>query len=211
MKIYLVRHGRQCSPFCNVDVALSEAGVEQAKRLADRLAKEAPVQRVYASALQRAEQTAQIIAERLGVPADTGHAEWNEIDFGELTGHSDAEIAELYGDFMKQRAAMTEDLTFPGGECGRQVWERAYPLLCEVAKTGADKIVIVTHGGVIRSLVAGILKMEQKHKLRIVKSLENTSITELQYNQSHGEFTVERVNDYAHLEDAPYLLRKYFV
>ena len=93
MRIYLVRHGRQSSPLCNVDVDLAPEGVEQARRLAERLMKEEAVDAVYASGLLRAEQTARIIAERLGLQADTGHAEWNEIDFGELTGHSDAEIA----------------------------------------------------------------------------------------------------------------------
>ncbi|MBQ9120059.1 MAG: histidine phosphatase family protein [Lachnospiraceae bacterium] len=210
MQIYLVRHGRQSSPLCNVNVDLAPEGVEQAKRLAKRLTRLETIDAVYASALLRAEQTAEILADGLGVSADTGHAELNEIDFGELTGHSDAEIAELYGDFMKQRAAMTEDIPFPGGECGKEVWERAYPFLQKLVKSGAERVVVVTHGGVIRSLVAGILKMEQKHKLKIVKSLENTSITELKYNQASDEFTVERINDYAHLEETPHLLRKYF-
>lgn len=210
MRIYLVRHGRQSSPLCNVDVDLAPEGRMQAKRLAERLAKEEKIDAVYSSAFLRAEQTAEIIAKRLGIVADTGHAELNEIDFGDLTGHSDEEIAALYGDFMKRRAAMTEDLAFPGGECGSEVWERAYPFLCQVAKTQAETAVIVTHGGVIRSLVAGILGMEQKNKLKIAKTLENTSITEVKYNQQSAAFTVERVNDYAHLEDAPLLLRKYF-
>lgn len=31
MKLYLIRHGRQCDKRCNVDVSLSEEGIRQAK------------------------------------------------------------------------------------------------------------------------------------------------------------------------------------
>ena len=37
MRILLIRHGRQNSPLCNVDVPLSEAGRAQAALLGERL------------------------------------------------------------------------------------------------------------------------------------------------------------------------------
>lgn len=37
MKLYLIRHGRQCSKLCNVDVDLSEEGYRQASLLGERL------------------------------------------------------------------------------------------------------------------------------------------------------------------------------
>ena len=37
MKIFLIRHGRQCSKLCNVDVDLSEEGYRQADRKSTRL------------------------------------------------------------------------------------------------------------------------------------------------------------------------------
>ena len=36
MRIYLVRHARQCSPLCNVNVELAPEGVQQAELLAAR-------------------------------------------------------------------------------------------------------------------------------------------------------------------------------
>ena len=36
MRIYLIRHGRQNSPLCNVNVPLSDAGKRQAELLGER-------------------------------------------------------------------------------------------------------------------------------------------------------------------------------
>ena len=58
MKIFLIRHGRQCSKLCNVDVDLSEEGYRQASLLGERLFHE-NIQVVYSSNLLRAVETAQ--------------------------------------------------------------------------------------------------------------------------------------------------------
>ncbi len=131
----------------------------------------------------------------------------NEIEFGELTGLSDREIDTRYGAFMEQRRALLADLAFPGGECGADVFARAYPFLLKVAESGREHAVIVTHGGTIRALLAGVLHMEQRYRLTLTKTLENTSVTILEYNRQRNWFTVETVNDYAHLTGYPDLLR----
>ena len=53
MRIYLIRHGRQNSPLCNVDVPLSDAGRRQAELLGERLKKES-IDAVWSSDLIRA-------------------------------------------------------------------------------------------------------------------------------------------------------------
>ena len=52
IRIYLIRHGRQNSPLCNVDVPLEEAGFRQAKLVAKRL-KLYDIQALYSSNLIR--------------------------------------------------------------------------------------------------------------------------------------------------------------
>ena len=64
MKLYLIRHGRQDSPLCNVDVPLCEAGCRQAQLLGKRL-EQYQIDALYSSALIRAVQTAEIINEHL--------------------------------------------------------------------------------------------------------------------------------------------------
>lgn len=53
MRILLIRHGRQNSPLCNVDVPLSEAGRAQAALLGERLKHEG-IDAVWSSGLCRA-------------------------------------------------------------------------------------------------------------------------------------------------------------
>lgn len=207
MRIYLVRHARQSSPLCNVDVALAPEGVQQAELLAVRMKTWNFIDAIYSSALLRAVQTAKILGETLGIKPHPGDAAVNEIEFGELTGLSDREIDTRYGEFMEQRRALLADLAFPGGECGADVFARAYPFLLKVAESGQEHAVIVTHGGTIRALLAGILHMEQRYRLALTKTLENTSVTILEYSRQRNWFTVETVNDYAHLTGYPDLLR----
>ena len=58
MRLYLIRHGRQCSQLCNVNVDLALEGFRQAELLGERLAGE-KIEAVYSSHLLRAFQTAE--------------------------------------------------------------------------------------------------------------------------------------------------------
>lgn len=211
MKLYLVRHGRQESPLCNVDVGLAPEGIRQAELVAERLKKTNSIDAVYSSSLKRAVQTARIIGRTLEIEPKPGIQALNEIDFGDLTGLTDQQINERYGTLMERRRNFEADLPFPGGECGAQVFARAYPCLLNIAQSGAEHAVCVTHGGTIRSVVAGILRLDQKYRLAIARTLENSSITILEYNRKKQNFTVETVNDYAHLSGYAELYRSAIV
>lgn len=67
-------------------VALSAAGRAQADRVARRLSRE-PVHRVFASPIQRAQETAAPVATAFGLPVETEPA-LEEIDFGSWAGQS---------------------------------------------------------------------------------------------------------------------------
>ena len=60
MKLYLIRHGRQNSRLCNVNVDLCEEGYRQAALLGERLFPK-KIQAVYSSDLLRAVETAQAL------------------------------------------------------------------------------------------------------------------------------------------------------
>ena len=66
MNIYLIRHGRQNSRLCNVDVELAKEGREQADLLGKRLEKY-DIDAVYSSQLIRAKETADIINSHLNI------------------------------------------------------------------------------------------------------------------------------------------------
>lgn len=217
MRIYLIRHGRQDSRLCNVDVPLSRAGVKQAVLAAKRLAGY-PLDRIYASDLIRARQTAKIIREQSlqagrELPEVEVRPGLREIDFGDWTGLSDAEITERYSGFKEERDCLVgdRDLGFPNGEDGEMVWKRAEPVLEEMIALGEKNLAVVSHGGTIRVILAALFGRGQADRLRYVVNMENTAITELYYKEESHRFYLERVNDYAHLERHEELLRKNWI
>lgn len=204
--IFLIRHGRQCSKRCNVDVELDAVGRYQAE-LAGRRLQTYGLQKLYASELLRAKETAKIIGTYLEMDYEVLPA-IQEIDFGELTGRTNKEIHKLYEDFWRERSRHREDLAYPGGgECGADVAERVMPQLFKLCGRPEERIAVVTHGGVIRSVCAQILGTGQKNKLKFGIDMENTSLTHLIYDEDRAFFFLERFNDFAHLEGHPELLR----
>lgn len=205
--LFLIRHGRQCSKRCNVDVSLDETGRRQAGLLGERL-RSYGIEKVYSSDLLRARETAQIIQKIIAVPYEV-IPDIEEIDFGGFTGKTDEEIRAEYADFCEQRSLHQEDISYPeGGECGADVAGRAMPQLQKLCRQKENRIAIVTHGGVIRSVCTFIMQMEQRHKLKFAIDMENTSITHLIFDEKRAIFFLERFNDFAHLEGHEELLRK---
>ena len=156
MNIYLIRHGRQNSRLCNVDVELSKEGREQAHLLGKRLEKY-DIEAVYSSQLIRAKETADIINTHLNKPRIIDER-WQEANFGGMTGLSNEEMKEKYGDYLEKRAKMIEDIPYPdGGENCRMVFERSFEALKNLTKEPYKNVCVVTHGGVLRALITGII------------------------------------------------------
>lgn len=204
MRLILIRHGRQSSPLCNVNVDLSEVGKQQARLLASRLKGFTP-DRIYTSGLIRAKQTAEIL---FGANASfLERDELNEISFGDMTGEADSRNAVLFPEYFASKKRKEDNLRMPGGECPTEVFERAAQVVKEAVASGAETVVFVTHGGVIRALTAGLLGLGAGQMLRIADSLEHTSVTELKYSEEADCFSLERLNDASHLEGKPELSR----
>ncbi len=209
MRIYLVRHGRQNSKLCNVDVELAKEGREQAKLVGERL-KSYNIEAVYSSDLLRAVETADIINESLQKERIIDER-FREANFGALTGLTNQQIQQQYPDFGTERTKMIEDLPYPGGgENCQMVWERVFPAIEEIANGQYKNVCVVTHGGAIRALLTGIVNAPYAHWLSFGRQLENCSITDIMYDKAQGTYHIERINDYAHIEKEDRLLRKHF-
>ena len=128
-----------------------------------------------------------------------------------MEGLSDKVIAERFADFKKEQAKMEQDLPYPGGESAGDAVKRAFPVLERIAKGPEKQVVVVSHGCLIRSLVAHILGIDLAKRGIFGKGMENSSITELTYDPELDQFRLERFNDYAHLEKYPELLRAAWV
>ena len=205
MKIYFIRHGQQNSRLCNVDVDLSEIGRLQVKRLGKRLECIA-FDKLYCSYLIRAKETANILSEYIHQKPEVDE-NLREIDFGELTGNTDEENKEKYSFFFEKQKKKQWDIPYPGGECAEDVFKRGSIVLQKMIESDCERICVVTHGGFIRAMITGLLGIDFSKQRMFGAVLENTSITEVAYDKETGLFSLERFNDYAHLEDDCKLLR----
>lgn len=143
------------------DVALSDEGREQARRLAARLSRE-KIAAVYASPLGRTIETAQILAapHKLEIQTRDG---FREIDHGHWEGMTRHEVEEKF----PEEAAMWEKdpYTFAplDGESGLAVTARALPALIELVHQHASQnILIVSHKATIRLLLSSLLAFDPR-------------------------------------------------
>jgi broad specificity phosphatase PhoE len=147
-ELYLVRHGETDWNAARriqgrTDIPLNDVGREQAREAAELLARRR-WDGVYTSPLGRAHETASIIAERLGLDGVTAVDALVERDYGEAEGMGFDEIEALY----------PEGVRAPGQETREQVAARVVPALLELAERHpGERLVIVSHGGAIRSVL----------------------------------------------------------
>src|SRR5579859_3790036 len=137
LRLLLIRHGetaanREYRYLGHRDEPLADRGRAQAACLATALA-ELPIRAVYASPLQRAEETARPIAARLEVPLRT-EPRLREQCFGAWEGLTRAEVAAQNGDSTLTRwEADPGRMAPPGGETLEVVRERALACIEELS------------------------------------------------------------------------------
>lgn len=152
-ELILLRHGetdwnRELRFQGHVDVSLNAVGLEQAERLALRLAGET-AHRLYASDLLRAQQTAAPVARQLGMPVVSDPA-LREQSFGSVDGMSVDDIKVQHPQAWEGWLRFHEDYSMPAGESTRQFHTRTMDAVRRlVAAHQGETLVVVTHGGVL--------------------------------------------------------------
>jgi broad specificity phosphatase PhoE len=142
------------------DSPLTALGLEQGRRVAERLAGE-KIAAVYASTSTRARDTGELIAAPHGLSVQLVE-DLRERSYGSYEGLTVAEIA------AREPAALSawlahpnrEQLAAPGGESQPQLSARVMPALREiVVRHPGETVVVATHGGPIKSAVFAILSI----------------------------------------------------
>ncbi|NDJ86831.1 MAG: histidine phosphatase family protein [Chloroflexi bacterium] len=157
-RITLIRHGE--TPW-NVEgrwqgiapIPLNASGIRQAQEAAPAL-KMAGIGQIVSSDLLRARQTAETIAEVLGVDIILTK-EWREVNLGRWQGLTKAEIEAWDTEAFRQfEQSAYVDRVFPEGETHRHhVARTAQALQSTVDHFPASHTLVVTHGGSIRCAV----------------------------------------------------------
>lgn len=205
-RITLIRHAKQDTDLFNADCSLSEKGRKQALLLKERL-KDKSFDKIYSSTLKRAIETSDILNENWNKEIER-RKELNELDYGLFTGVPIISQKNENKDFFTRLNSRKEDLPFPEGENGEIAYNRALPVFKEIEKSKYNSILIVTHGGLIRALITGLLSLPFSSRFAFSKYLENTSITELLYDEDTNLYFLEALNDSNHLNGRDELRRK---
>ena len=165
--IYLVRHGetefnaerRQQGHMDSPLTALGRAQAHAAGRLLKGQINGDSGWRIIASPLGRAQHTAQIIGEHLGLPVETDRRVI-EVSFGQWDGRLRDELAAEFPDTFGRG-----DWQFaaPGGESFESVETRVGDWLASLPPEPQRKVIVVSHGGsgrVVRGAYLGLPRTE---------------------------------------------------
>ncbi|XP_030538796.1 phosphoglycerate mutase-like protein 4 isoform X3 [Rhodamnia argentea] len=138
----------------HLDVELNEIGRQQATAVGERLSREGKISAIYSSDLKRAFETANLIATACGGLEVIKDSDLRERNLGDLQGLQLRAAASVSPEAYKAFLSHKTDQEIPGGgESIDQLYRRCTACLQNISvKHKGERIVVVTHGGVIRSL-----------------------------------------------------------
>jgi probable phosphoglycerate mutase len=204
-RLLLVRHGETDDNKNFVfqgqtGLGLNAHGRDQAARLAARLlgAARRPAA-LYASDLDRAVETAEILGRALGLTAQLDPG-LREVFLGAWQGLTGKEVAARFPD---EWAAWRrgEDLKRGGGESYAELGERVARSIDRAAAAHpGEAVVVVSHGAAIKSFVARVLGLGPQG-MRAFRVPVNTGVTVVE-RDADGNDRLAVWSDAAHLGDA---------
>lgn len=201
MRLLLIRHGESVGNAegrlqGHTDFPLTERGLDQARRLARRLA-DFPLAAVYTSTLARAAQTATVLADPHGLPV-IDLPDVREYDMGpKVSGLSWADLRDRHPEIW---AALTDRSgpypVYPGEE-GREAFRaRVVAALWSLEERHPDgAVAVVTHGGPIAVFCLSVLELPYRRPIPF--QLDNASLTAVDVRNGRGVLLT--VNDTCHL------------
>ena len=156
----------------HADPPLNERGQRQARELADLIAG-VPLAAVYSSDLRRAAETARIVGSTRGLEPEA-RAELREIDVGEWSGLTFAEIEERYPDGVRRHREGGDG--WEQGETHAAMQERIVAAVRAIAaEHRGEHILLVIHGGTMRALLAAAERVDFGEFRRARGGFENGS------------------------------------
>ncbi|MHB9058494.1 MAG: histidine phosphatase family protein [Bacillota bacterium] len=197
--VYLVRHAETSwnadGRFQGqVDTELSPLGRRQAAALGTRLAALAP-SGLYTSDLWRARETADLAGSVAGLTATPDRA-FREVHVGQWQGLTFDEVRTSRPDSFAEWVSGRAGFRFPQGETYEEGAARAMERLEGLAAGHrGGRLVIVSHGGVLRAMIYSILGLEHGHRGRM--TLTNAGVSAIA--GAPGRWRLVLLNDTCHL------------
>ncbi|MGW6709991.1 bifunctional RNase H/acid phosphatase [Streptomyces sp. NPDC054956] len=199
----LLRHGetaltpqKRFSGSGGSDPELSEAGRRQAAAVAEALAARGTIQTVISSPLRRCRETAQAVADRLGL-AVTVEEGLREVDFGAWEGMTFGEVRERFPDDLQAWLDSPKAAPTGGGEsfasATRRISATRDRLLAEHA---GRTVLLVSHVTPVKILVRLALGAPPEALFKM--ELSAASLSAVAY-YADGNASVRLLNDTSHL------------
>ncbi|WP_426561126.1 bifunctional RNase H/acid phosphatase [Angustibacter sp. McL0619] len=208
--LVLLRHGvtahtvdRRFSGSGGEGPALTELGRDQAAAAAEVLVAVEPFDAVVASPMLRAQQTAEVVAARLGLDVRTEPA-WTECEFGDWEGLTTAEVSERWPQEYRAWLDSTA-VPPPGGESFDELDGRVLRVRDRtIARHPRGRVLVVTHAGPIKTLAREALGAAATVVWRMESSPASLSTTRW---WSDGGSSLVSFNETGHLTTAGLALR----
>jgi broad specificity phosphatase PhoE len=202
MHLLLIRHGEtdwnnEGRIQGHTDTPLNACGIEQAERLAARLAIE-KIDAIYTSPLARARVTADAIAQKHGLAA-IADDRLKEKFLGELEGLTSAEFEQRNADLYHAWRASKEHIPLPGEETPLAFRQRVQDFLDEVQARHKEvnQVAVVSHGGTLSMFLATLIGLEANHRSPFW--FDNASISRVDLSGSRPRLRL--LNDTCHLQN----------
>ncbi|SFR01976.1 alpha-ribazole phosphatase [Desulfoscipio geothermicus] len=199
-RVFLIRHGEtQWNKDFRIqgksDVPLSDNGTRQAEALSNRLAGQ-EFAAFFSSNLSRARETAAIIARPHNQPVQVLN-DLQELNFGHWEGMTIEEIRRQYRQESSAWWASPLETRIPGGENLAELAERSVRAIKTIIERyPRQQVVVVAHGGTIRSIVGTVLGFDLNQYWRLRQDNASLSIIEF-YQWEKG--IIMLYNDVSHL------------
>jgi broad specificity phosphatase PhoE len=203
-ELFLIRHGQTAWNAARRlqgwnDNPLDETGRAQVRAMGRYLRAHALAEQVgrgervglWSSPIARAVESVGLLAQAAGLPGEAAlHAGLREFDLGEWSG---ALVRDLEAD-PRWQAFLTDpaQVRFPGGEAFVETQRRGRAAAEEILQTSeAAANVVVSHGGLIKSVVLSLLGLPAS-AYRLLH-LSNASLTHVQWTPARG-FSLRCIN-----------------
>ncbi len=177
------------------DWKLSELGVKQAKSIGQKLKEELANKEfvMYSSDLLRAKQTAEIIANYLGITPILRN-ELRERNLGKCCGKSVQWLREN----IEQQEKTVDDRLFSDAESRRDEWNRLKPFFDEIVSNDEENIIIVSHGDLLSVFNTMFLGLNVE-ALNLFEIFGLSGGVSYMFENDEGKRFIKRISDMSYI------------
>lgn len=168
---------------------LTDLGIQQAEKISDFL-RPFNISKIYCSPIERAEQTASIVANKIGLKWDTDER-LTELEMGIFTGMHYDEMLKNHGNVFLKFYQGHPIVEKNGIETFDNVKKRILNMVDHCSRKHKEEVVLlVTHMDPIKSMISTVLQTKPESLYEMI--IRNASLTIVKNEQSN--FSIVAIN-----------------